>query len=106
VEQTAKALDIQQYIKVVNADVFKFIERSFVKYDFIFADPPFQMPAIDTLPTLVFDRNMLSPGGWFVLEHNGLHDFQQHPRFQQQRHYGGTYFTFFEMPGDDQTEEE
>ncbi|MCU0345968.1 MAG: RsmD family RNA methyltransferase [Saprospiraceae bacterium] len=98
VEQTAKQLDIQQFIKVVNADVFKFIERSVVQYDFIFADPPFQMPATDTLPNLVFERKMLRPGGWFVLEHNGLHDFEMHPRFAQQRHYGGTYFTFFEMP--------
>lgn len=98
VEQTAKTLDIQQYIKTVNADVFKFIERSVVQYDFILADPPFQMPAIETLPNLIFERNMLVPGGWFVLEHSYQHSFETHPRFLQQRNYGGTFFSFFEMP--------
>ncbi len=98
VEQTAKLLDIQQFIKVVNADVFKFIERSVVEYDFILADPPFQMPTIDTIPNLIFEKKMLTPGGWLVLEHNHLHDFQAHPYYLQHRNYSGTIFSFFEMP--------
>ena len=104
VEQTAKALDIQKVIKIVNADVFKFLERSVVKYDFIFADPPFEMAAIETIPNLVFEKKMLNPGGLFVLEHNYLHDFLAHPNFLQQRHYGGTFFSFFEMPEPEPTE--
>jgi 16S rRNA (guanine966-N2)-methyltransferase len=100
VEQTAKTLDIQQFIKIVNMDGFLFIERSVAQYDFILADPPFQMPTIDTLPNLVFEKNMLAPGGWFVLEHNYLHSFKAHPRFVQERNYGGTLFSFFEMPED------
>ncbi len=104
VEQTAKTLDIQSFIKIVNADVFKFIERSMIQYDFILADPPFQMPTIETLPNLIFEKNMLNPGGLFVLEHNYLHDFKAHPRYLQERNYGGTIFSFFEMPEDDPTE--
>ena len=99
VEQTAKTLEIEAFLKIIAADVFKFIERpSAVQYDFILADPPFMMPTIDLLPNLVFEKNLLAPGGWFVLEHNYLHSFKAHPRFLQERNYGGTLFSFFEMP--------
>ncbi|MBI5917749.1 MAG: RsmD family RNA methyltransferase [Bacteroidetes bacterium] len=98
VEQTAKTLDIQPFIKIVSADVFRFIERSVAQYGYIFAGPPYPLPTIDTLPDLIFGKKMLAPGGWFVLEHNAHHDFGQHPRFLQQRNYGGTVFSFFEMP--------
>lgn len=96
VEQTAKSIGIQDFIKIVSADVFKFLERSVVQYDFIFADPPYDMPLTNTLPDLIFERNLLLPGGWFVLEHNYQHKFETHPKFAQQRNYGGTYFSFFE----------
>ncbi len=105
VEQTAKALDIEQFIKVVNADAFKFIERSpaspvgrVVQYDYIFAGPPYQLPTLDTIPNLVFDKKMLAPGGCLVVEHSDHNSFEKHPLFLQKRSYGGTVFSFFEMP--------
>lgn len=104
VEQTAKLLDIQSAIKIVSTDVFKFIEHSAVQYDFIVADPPYMLPTTDILPNLIFEKNLLAPGGWFVLEHNSLHRFETHPRFLQQRNYGGTIFSFFEMPDADTAE--
>ncbi len=101
VEKTAAALNIRDRIKIVQADVFKFIARSVEQYDYIFAGPPYPLPTIDTLPDLIFEKNMLRPDGWFVLEHNANHRFEGHSRFLQQRNYGGAIFSFFEMPGEE-----
>ena len=98
VQKTAKELGIEPFIKIVNADVFKFIERATEQYDYIFAGPPYPLPTIDTIPDLIFEKKLLKPGGWFVLEHNANHSFEKHPRFSQQRNYGGTIFSFFEEP--------
>ena len=98
VHQTLKTLEIEACVKVVKSDVFKFIERATAQYDYVFAGPPYPLPTIDTIPDLVFEKKMLQPEGWLVLEHNAHHNFSQHPRFLQARHYGGTIFSFFEEP--------
>jgi 16S rRNA (guanine966-N2)-methyltransferase len=95
VKKTAKLLDIEQQMTFFNADVFKFLERAHEQYDYIFADPPFGMPALDTLPTIIFEKNLLKTDGWFVLEHGATHDFSRHPHFFQEKNYGKVCFSFF-----------
>jgi 16S rRNA (guanine(966)-N(2))-methyltransferase RsmD len=104
VRKTAKTLDIEAYLKIHSADVFRFIERAYEKYDYIFAGPPYGMPALDSLPNKVFEYNLLSPEGWFILEHNPNHNFTNHPRFFQVRTYGKTHFSFFKHPQTETTE--
>ena len=50
--QTDKCLPIR-------GDVFKFINGSHEQFDFIFADPPYELKELDTIPALVFKNNML-----------------------------------------------
>ncbi|MBS1690467.1 MAG: RsmD family RNA methyltransferase, partial [Bacteroidetes bacterium] len=78
--------------------VFKFMMQSTEQYDFIFAGPPYALVNIDDLPMLVFEKNMLAPGGIFVLEHTPRNDYQQHPHFAKMKNYGTTVFTFFIQP--------
>ena len=95
VHQTAKTLDIESNIKIFRADVFKFIKRTKDKYDYIFAGPPYGMPALDTLPDLIFEYQLLKEDGWFVLEHNPNHDFSNHSKLHSVRNYGKTIFSIF-----------
>ncbi|MEM6966625.1 MAG: RsmD family RNA methyltransferase [Bacteroidota bacterium] len=95
VRKTAKTLDIENKIKIVRADVFKFIEKTTAKYDYIFAGPPYPLPTIDEIPDLIFKHELLLAGGWLVLEHNSNHDFKEHANYFDERHYGGTIFSFF-----------
>ncbi|MFM2266992.1 MAG: hypothetical protein RL757_433 [Bacteroidota bacterium] len=95
VRKTAKLLEIEENIQIFNADVFKFLERASENYDYIFADPPFGMPALESLPNLIFEKKLLRPDGWFVLEHNATHKFKTHPNFFQERNYGKVIFSFF-----------
>ena len=100
VKKTAKELDIEKCIHIIKGDVFKFIAYTVEKYDYIFAGPPYPLPTIDTIPGLIFQHQLLKPGGWLVLEHNPNHSFQQSPHFFQERNYGKTIFSFFEETPD------
>ena len=95
VKKTAATLQIDEEIRIVRADVFKFIARTSEQYDYIFAGPPYALATIDSIPDLIFEHQLLKQDGLFVLEHNPLHDFQEHPHLTEVRNYGKTIFSFF-----------
>lgn len=78
-------------------DVFKFITRCNEQFDLVFADPPYALPQLSSLPDLVFQHNLLKPNGLFILEHGKDYDFQQNPHFMQHRKYGAVNFSFFQV---------
>ena len=92
--QTSKQLGITN-LNVFRGDVFKYINACRLRFDFIFADPPYALPTLPTLPNLVFDKDLLRPEGWFVLEHSADNEFTTHPHFVEHRQYGSVNFTFF-----------
>lgn len=77
-------------------DVFKFVERTTEKFDFIFADPPYALKELGQIPDLLFAKELLKEGGLFVLEHGKDYSFQDHPRFVEHREYGSVNFSFFQ----------
>jgi 16S rRNA (guanine(966)-N(2))-methyltransferase RsmD len=80
---------------VLNTDVFKFIQHCNMQFDFIFADPPYALPELDTLPNLIFEKHLLKEEGIFVLEHGKDHQFENYPFFKQRRTYGSVNFSIF-----------
>lgn len=82
--------------QIIKADVFKFLTQCKTQYDFIFADPPYNLPNATTLPGLIFSNNLLKSGSWFVLEHESGIDYAQYPNFKEYRHYGKVGFSIFE----------
>ena len=81
---------------VQQADSFNFIARSMRSFDIIFADPPYDMESLETLPDAVFNSAILKPEGWLVVEHSRRIDFSEHPHFFDHRKYGKVNFTFFQ----------
>jgi 16S rRNA (guanine(966)-N(2))-methyltransferase RsmD len=79
----------------IRGDVFLFLRRCREQFDFIFADPPYDLPQLTTLPDLVFQHNLLKPDGLFVLEHGKKQHFDAHPHFAEHRSYGSVNFSFF-----------
>lgn len=80
---------------IIKGDVFKYLERCQEQFDFIFADPPYQLDELPLLPEIVLGRNILKTDGIFVLEHGSKHDFKDNPKFVEMREYGSVHFSFF-----------
>ena len=83
-------------LHLIRGDVFKFVKACHVQYDFIYADPPYDLPQLATLPDLIFEQGILKEDGFFVLEHSKNNDFSTHPRFLEMRNYGSVHFSFFQ----------
>lgn len=83
-------------LHLIRGDVFKFVKACHVQYDFIYADPPYDLPQLATLPDLIFEQEILKEEGYFVLEHSKNNDFSTHPRFLEMRNYGSVHFSFFQ----------
>ena len=79
----------------IRGDVFKFIKGGREQFDFIFADPPYELQGLETLPNLIFENNLLKEGGLFVLEHGKKNNFENHPNFVERRVYGSVNFSIF-----------
>ena len=96
IKKTALELKFSNFL-VVKSDVFKFIDSSTKQYDFIFAGPPYALATIDQLPIKIFEKNLLKPGGWFVLEHTPRNDYKKFANYKTERNYGTTIFSIFIM---------
>lgn len=79
----------------IRGDVFRYLEKCGEQFDFVFADPPYALKELETLPDLVFTKEILKPQGLFVLEHGKTQDFSSHPYFLEHRSYGSVNFSFF-----------
>ena len=82
-------------VTMVRDNVFDFLNVCHEKFDIIFADPPYALEGLETIPDKVFERDILHPDCYFILEHGGEHNFKDHPRFFKEREYGRVHFTFF-----------
>jgi len=93
--QTCKLLGIRN-LQLIRGDVFKFISACRTKYDFIYADPPYALDKLASIPDLIFEHEMLKEGGMLVLEHSKADEFSSHPHFVEHRKYGNVNFSFFQ----------
>jgi len=94
INKTAKALSFDQ-LTALKMNAITFLERNMQPVNIIFADPPYDWNKYDRIPELVFEKKLLLPNGFLVIEHDINVDFQAHPKFYQLRKYGKVNFTIF-----------
>lgn len=94
IKKTASDLNIAGF-KLVKSEVFKYIDTCTEQFDFIFAGPPYALGNIDDLPRKIFEKDLLKPKGWFVLEHTPRNDYQKFDHYKTERKYGTTIFSIF-----------
>lgn len=94
IKKTSEDLGIAGF-KLVKSDVFKFIDTCSEQFDFIFAGPPYALGNIDDLPKKIFEKKLLKPKGWFVLEHTPRNDYRKFDHYKTERKYGTTIFSIF-----------
>ncbi|CAM1365197.1 16S rRNA (Guanine(966)-N(2))-methyltransferase RsmD [Tenacibaculum sediminilitoris] len=105
INQMAKDLDMN--INSYKSDVFKFLEKTPVKTDVIFADPPYDFEENQFLKIadLVFDKELLNEDGLLIIEHSKHTDLSKHPFYSYEKRYGGNVFSFFEVTESSNEEE-
>ena len=91
---TANTGSVPQVIPI-RGEVFRFLKSCKQQYDLIFADPPYALKELATLPDIIFEKQLLKEEGIFVLEHGKDYDFSQHPHFVEHRQYGSVNFSIF-----------
>jgi len=79
----------------IAGDVFHFIKKRPLKYDIIFADPPYTLEGVADLPEIIFQNENLNSEFTLIIEHSDVIDFSKHLRFSQVRNYGKVHFSFF-----------
>lgn len=107
IDAVEKTYDHQKFIKdsalrlgvtsisVIRQDAFTFISRCAGRYGLIFADPPYDMEGINTLPELILSKDLLEDDGWLVVEHSDRYNFSGLKQLFDHRRYGSVNFSFF-----------
>lgn len=80
---------------LIKGDVFRFLKSCHQQFDLVFADPPYALPELSTIPDLIFQYGLLKEDGLLVFEHGKHDDFSTHPHFLEHRSYGSVNFTLF-----------
>ena len=91
--------ELKASVLPLRGDVFRFIKSCRLQFDFIFADPPYALKELPTIPDLIFEKGLLKEGGIFVFEHGKDYDFSAHPHFVEHRSYGSVNFSLFRAEG-------
>jgi 16S rRNA (guanine(966)-N(2))-methyltransferase RsmD len=99
IRQCAEKLGLESFsLQCIRGDVFRFLKSCRQQFDLIFADPPYALKELPTIPDLVMEKNIMTPGGVFVFEHGKDHEFSSHPCFVEHRSYGSVNFSLFRHP--------
>jgi len=96
IRETAKKLQID-IIETKKVDVLKFIVGCKNQYDFIFVDPPYDLPALPQLANLIMENKLLKPEGMMVIEHPSTRKMDESPQYTETRKYGYSSFSFYKL---------
>ncbi len=80
---------------LIRGDVFRFLKTCRQQFNLVFADPPYTLPKLPTIPSRIFEYNLLKPHGILVFEHGKSNNFSSHPHFVEHRAYGSVNFSIF-----------
>ncbi|SHE41503.1 16S rRNA (guanine(966)-N(2))-methyltransferase RsmD [Psychroflexus salarius] len=96
--KTSEQLEFE--CSIVKKDVFEFIEQTPQQFDVIFADPPYDLTKekLEEIITTIFNRNLLrSDESLLIIEHSKFINLSEHPKFSEERRYGLSTFSFFDL---------
>ena len=77
-------------------DAFQFLKTSSETYDIIFADPPYHLKTLLTIPDHVKESKVLKPNGLLVVEHESNLTWNT-TDLVESRKYGQSVFSLFQF---------
>ena len=105
IRSIARELKEEGRLQVLQSDVFRYLQASKggrPQFNFIFADPPYKLKEIATLPQMILSSGLLKSDGVVVVEHPGTYDFSELPHFAEHREYGSVNFSIFTLVEDEE----
>lgn len=82
-------------INLLKLNVFDFLDICKIKYDLVFADPPYDIQGLEGIPDKILSKNILNEGALLIFEHPAAHNFSKHPNFIKEKKYGNVHFSLF-----------
>lgn len=82
-------------IRPIHIDARTYLKTCQIKYDVVFADPPYDLPWLKEIPALVMEAGIINDEGFFILEHPRDITFTGNKYLFEHRNYGGVNFSFF-----------
>lgn len=98
INRMVEDLELFDCMHTIQLDVFKYLKTCTRKFNLIFADPPYDMETGFEIPNLIFEKELLLPGGMLVYEHHKHVVPKDNEHFVETRNYGNLSFSFYEMP--------
>ncbi len=98
IKKTSAQFGLGRTVQVAHSNVFDFLGLCRETYDIVFADPPYAIEGLDTIPEKVFSHGLVKDGGYLILEHPGDYRFTSDAGFVKEKRYGNVHFSFF-SPG-------
>jgi 16S rRNA (guanine(966)-N(2))-methyltransferase RsmD len=100
IQKIAASFGISSAVRTIAADTEEFLQKDLQKYDLIFADPPYDYYAMQDLPDLILNNEILTDDGWLILEHDKHSDFTNHKNCVFSKAYGRTVVSIFTLNGE------
>lgn len=83
-------------LRCLKIDAMRYLRNSPGGFDLVFADPPYQMDGIDSLPGMIFTNRVLVDDGILIMEHGPRLSFSTNPHLRETRKYSKVHFSFFD----------
>ncbi|MCH7536004.1 MAG: RsmD family RNA methyltransferase, partial [Bacteroidetes bacterium] len=94
ISKTCKELNINN-IKIIKADVYRYVARCTDKFDIIYADPPYDAEDVEKVLDQILASDLLNKNGYLILEHSKRNDYSKKEQFLEQRKYGDVRISIF-----------
>ena len=97
INQTANAFNIS--LQTIKSDVFKFLEKTRLQTNIIFADPPYNFSdeQFAKILELIVQNNLLLEDGLLVIEHSKHTNLSELKHYSYSKSYGSSVFSFFKV---------
>ena len=79
----------------LTTDVFEFVKKFPLNFDIIFADPPYDLEGIETLPDIIFENKDIPNDALIIIEHGKETDFRNNKFIFKEKKYSRVHFSFF-----------
>ena len=95
IRKTIEQLGLKGKMHIIHHNAFDFLPICKLRYDIIFADPPYDIDRLDIIPDKILSFPILKETGTLIMEHPSALDFSNHPNFSKVKNYGNVHFSFF-----------